>query len=168
MRWRIAEFEFDENTRQLFGAGGDVVLEPKAAALLSYFCQHPGRDIDRDELLQAVWYGQTVSDNSINRVVVLLRKALGDDDKSRRYIATIPKLGYRMIADVAPVDESVVQAAPPRALGVAQLLIIALFVGVFVALYWSATRAPEPAEPVAGLAIAPLSRLAVSQTDGDL
>ncbi|MEO0576914.1 MAG: winged helix-turn-helix domain-containing protein [Pseudomonadota bacterium] len=168
MRWQIAQFEFDENTRQLSAADGSVTLEPKAAALLTYFCQHPGRDIHRDELLQAVWYGQTVADNSINRVVVQLRKALGDEDKSRRYIATIPKLGYRFIADVAPAGNDASKPAPSRTLTVAQLLVAGLLIAVLVVLYRSVNRTSNAPAASAVASIVPLSRLAVAQSDGDL
>jgi DNA-binding winged helix-turn-helix (wHTH) protein len=169
-QWRVGRFEFDANTRRLRGDDGDVLLEPKTAALLAYFCQHPQRDIDRDELLKNVWHGQVVADNSINRVVVLLRKALQDDDKARRYIATVPKLGYRMIAQVAahPVEgsEPIDRESTSRARLIRYLAGVAA-VGLAVSVLVWALR-PEPDITSTAPSVRPLSRLAVAQSSADL
>ncbi|MEO0424491.1 MAG: winged helix-turn-helix domain-containing protein [Pseudomonadota bacterium] len=160
--WTVGAYQFDANANRLHGRGSEVVLEPKASALLAYFCEHPGRNIGRDELLQAVWHGQVVSDNSINRVIVLLRKALGDDQRVRQYIATVPKVGYRLIATVSAVDE--VQAPPGSATppwrGVAgAALLVAILAAVLLPQF-----ARTPSTP-AVRAIVPLSRLAVTQSN---
>ncbi|MEM9387346.1 MAG: winged helix-turn-helix domain-containing protein [Pseudomonadota bacterium] len=162
--WTVGAFQFDANTNRLHGRGGDVALEPKASALLAYFCEHPGRNIGRDELLQAVWHGQLVSDNSINRVIVLLRKALGDDKKVREYIATVPKVGYRFIARVSAIEHSPSASAPvspPRRTAPA---LLAIAIAVATVLLWSG-RFPSPPAP-AVRSIVPLSRLAVTQSNG--
>lgn len=83
------------------GEGRETLLEPKASALLAYLVAHQGRDISRDELMHEVWGGHIVSDGAINRVIVRLRRALGDEQKARRYIVTVPKVGYRFVADAA-------------------------------------------------------------------
>ena len=62
---------FDADKRTLLVDQETVILEPKAAALLAYFCQNPNKHISRDELIEQVWHGQIVSDNAINRVVVV-------------------------------------------------------------------------------------------------
>ncbi|NQZ23735.1 MAG: winged helix-turn-helix domain-containing protein [Colwellia sp.] len=105
MLWTFGEFEFNEDTRVLthrkeeLGENGliqkELVLEPKVASLLQFFCQNPQRNISREELFSQVWHQQFVTDNAINRVVGLLRKALGDEDKVKQYIVTVPKIGYR-------------------------------------------------------------------------
>lgn len=170
--WQVGRFAFDANTRRLQGAGVDVVLEPKSAALLAYFCMHPQRDIDRDELLKNVWHGQIVADNSINRVVVLLRKALQDDDKARRYIATVPKLGYRMIADVAAIPAGASslpsQGGRTRSNNTARIALVAAVVlcAVALLLLWKPRVATESART--SLSVMPLSRLALAQSSADL
>ncbi|MEM9532139.1 MAG: winged helix-turn-helix domain-containing protein, partial [Pseudomonadota bacterium] len=171
-RWKVGNFHFDANNHRLRGEGRDVLLEPKPSALLAYFCQNPGRSIGRDELLSAVWHGQIVSDNSISRVIVLLRKALRDDDKTRRYISTIPKLGYRLIADVSgiekpPANQRAVSHEPIRRFALRQGLIGGgVLLGLFVALFLT-NRDPAPI-PDTDRAVVPLSRLAVTQTNGHL
>ncbi|MEM8984471.1 MAG: winged helix-turn-helix domain-containing protein, partial [Pseudomonadota bacterium] len=171
LRWQIGAFRFDANRKRLWSDEHVVTLEPKAAALLTYFCQNAGRDIGRDELLQAVWYGQIVTDNSISRAVVLLRKAFRDEAKTRHTIATLPKFGYRLIAPVSPLNVAEARAnssphgrhrfaALPIALGL-------LAIGVAVVLTWPTNTEKRSSAPVP-VALAPLSRLAVAQTNADL
>ncbi|NQZ82993.1 MAG: winged helix-turn-helix domain-containing protein [Colwellia sp.] len=102
MFWKFGDFEFNANTRVLSTLSGDAILEPKVSSLLSYLCQHPQRNISRDELFTEVWHDQLVTDNAINRVIALLRKALTDEAKLKQYIVTVPKIGYRFI--ITPVN----------------------------------------------------------------
>ena len=109
MRWDLGEYIFDAHVNVLYQNEQEIILEPKVAELLSYFCQHPQRDISRDELLAHVWQGQVVSDSAINRIVVKLRKALYDDEKIKRFVVTVPKVGYRF---AYPVSEASVNTTP--------------------------------------------------------
>jgi hypothetical protein len=59
-----------------------------------------GKVVGREELLSAVWPGVVVSDEVLTQAVIKLRKALGDTAKKPEYIETIPKRGYRLIAEV--------------------------------------------------------------------
>jgi DNA-binding winged helix-turn-helix (wHTH) protein len=81
MIWQTAEFTFDENTKVLSFQGNPQLLEPKTAAVLAYLCRNPNQDISRNKLMINLWQGQIVADNTINRVIVLLRKAFKDEDK---------------------------------------------------------------------------------------
>ena len=164
-RWKVGDFDFDADSRRLIGHDGDVILEPKAAALLAYFCQHPGRSIGRDELLETVWHGQIVSDNTISRVVVLLRKALRDDARVRRYIATVPKLGYRLIADVSAVDRAAAGRGQGNATTSRWVAVLAASLAVLAGWFF-VSRPATVTETRAS--IVPLSRLAASQSNADL
>ncbi|MFK8014749.1 MAG: winged helix-turn-helix domain-containing protein [Gammaproteobacteria bacterium] len=172
MRWQVGDYDFDADTRRLLGEGRDVLLEPKAAALLAYFCQHPGRSIARDELLAKVWYGQIVSDNSINRVIVLLRKALQDEGKARRYIATVPKLGYRMIADVAAVDGAEASNATAHGRGsriaASRLRVVGGVIAMAAVVAYFLVGRESPSVIAQSPSIVPLSRLADTQFNADL
>ncbi|MEO1595638.1 MAG: winged helix-turn-helix domain-containing protein [Pseudomonadota bacterium] len=172
MRWNVGEYVFDADTRRLSGGGRMVSLEPKASALLAYFCQHPGRDIGRDELMRNVWHGQIVTDNSINRVVVLLRKALRDDAKARKYIVTVPKLGYRLIAPVSPADKRHTESAEVTAQTIASrptwhraVPVLALVAAVLALLWFRPGQTPPTSQATA---VAPLSRLDVAQSNAAL
>ncbi len=76
--------------------------------LLLCLAAHPGEVVSMDDLLNQVWSGVIVSPDSVYQAVASLRRQLGDDPKQPAYIATVPRLGYRMVAAVSPwVDQSI-------------------------------------------------------------
>lgn len=93
--------------RDAAGEASEIVLEPLAAEVLSYLARHAGEVLSKEELIASVWRGSIVSDGPLYRVVALLRNVLGDDKAAPRYIQTISKRGYRLIADVQPLDGGV-------------------------------------------------------------
>jgi DNA-binding winged helix-turn-helix (wHTH) protein/Tol biopolymer transport system component len=96
--------------RLLLRDGQPVTLPPKAFELLAYFAAHPGRLLSKDELMSAVWPDAVVEESNLAYHVFVLRKVLGDDAETERFIATVPKKGYRFVADVVSVDAP--EAAP--------------------------------------------------------
>lgn len=96
--FRFNEFELDRARFQLRRAGRPVPLEPKAFEVLSFLVTHRDRLVTRDEILDAVWRDTFVTPNALTRVVAQLRKALGDEAQEARYIETVPRRGYRFIA----------------------------------------------------------------------
>jgi len=74
--------------------------------LLLCLAEHAGEVVSIDHLLNQVWSDVTVTQDSVYQAVASLRRLLGDDPKQPTYIATVPRLGYRMVATVAPwVDQ---------------------------------------------------------------
>lgn len=88
----------DTHNQLLINANESFTLAPKVYDLLIYFCNNHDRVISKDELMDKVWSGTIVTDNAISRTLVKVRKVLGDDPKSPQYIVTVPKKGYRMVA----------------------------------------------------------------------
>jgi TolB-like protein/DNA-binding winged helix-turn-helix (wHTH) protein len=86
-------------------------VETRTMGVLLVLASHPGEVVSSDELLATVWPDVTVSQDSVYQAVASLRRLLGDDPKEPAYIATVPRLGYRMVAEVSPWSEPVV--APP-------------------------------------------------------
>jgi len=83
--------------------------------LLLCLAGHAGDVVSVDELLNQVWSGVTVTPDSVYQAVATLRRQLGDDPKQPIYIATVPRLGYRMVAKVSPwADQPIAQAPVPR------------------------------------------------------
>ena len=70
--------------------------------LLICLAQHAGKVVSIDELLEQVWAGVIVTPDSVYQAVTSLRRLLRDDPKQPSYIATVPRLGYRMVATVSP------------------------------------------------------------------
>jgi len=95
--------------RLVFKDGRPVSLTPKAFDLLCVLAAHPGRLLTKDELIQAVWPDATVEESNLAYNVFAIRKALGESADGERYIATVPKRGYRF---VAAVTELTVDAQP--------------------------------------------------------
>jgi Tol biopolymer transport system component/DNA-binding winged helix-turn-helix (wHTH) protein len=100
----VGEFTIERELNTISHQGKRQVVEPKVMALLYYLACHANEVISRDKLMEDVWRSQ-VSVGAINRVVGLLRKALSDNAESPRYIQTIAKKGYRLIAEVKNVTE---------------------------------------------------------------
>lgn len=102
MRWIYCfdDVRVDPHAHRLTRAGSEVALEPKAFALLQVFLDRPGEMLDRDQLLDLVWNHRHVGPATLNRVVAILRRALGDDAETPRYIETVHGLGYRFVGQV--------------------------------------------------------------------
>lgn len=92
--------------------GETVRLEARSMRLLLCLAGHPGEVVSIDDLLNQVWSPVTVTPDSVYQAVASLRRQLGDDPKQPIYIATVPRLGYRMVASVSPWT-SVATAVPP-------------------------------------------------------
>ena len=73
--------------------------------LLVCLAEHAGEVVSIDDLLSQVWSGVSVTPDSVYQAVASLRRLLGDDSKHPTYIATVPRLGYRMVATVGPWAE---------------------------------------------------------------
>jgi TolB-like protein/Tfp pilus assembly protein PilF len=94
-------YRFDAVGRMLYRGQQDLGLPPKAADVLLVLLSRAGGVVDKAALLDSVWAGTVVGEGSLTRTISILRKALGGDDASRAYIATVSKRGYRF---VAPLD----------------------------------------------------------------
>lgn len=77
-----------------------VHLEPRVMEVLVYLASRPGEVVTREELEQDVWRGALVGYDAVTATVIKLRKALQDNARQPRIIATIPKKGYQLIAPV--------------------------------------------------------------------
>jgi DNA-binding winged helix-turn-helix (wHTH) protein len=78
--------------------GTELHLRPKAFALLKLLLDHPGRLFGREELLEGLWPGVIVTDDSLTQCVGDLRQALGD--RAAEILRTVPRRGYRLAAEV--------------------------------------------------------------------
>src|SRR5271154_2451175 len=82
---------------------GDVAhVEVRTMRLLLCLAEHAGEVVSIDDLLNQVWPGVNVTQDSVYQSVASLRRLLGDDPKQPTYIETVPRLGYRMVAEVSP------------------------------------------------------------------
>ena len=89
-------------------------LTPKVFAVLRYLVDHHGRLVTQNELLEAIWPETYVQPEILRKYILELRKILGDDPKSPRFIETLPKRGYRFLA---ALEEAPLMPAPAGAPG---------------------------------------------------
>ena len=102
--FQVGEWLVQPSLNRIGRAGIVRHLEPQVMDLLAFLAGASGRVVSKDQIIDAVWQGRFIAEATLTRSVADLRRALGDDQRSPRYIETIPKRGYRLIASVAPVE----------------------------------------------------------------
>jgi DNA-binding winged helix-turn-helix (wHTH) protein/tetratricopeptide (TPR) repeat protein len=99
---RFGTFELDLDAGVLHRHGRRVPLQEQPARILGLLVSRPGELVTREELRQLVWTDDTFVefDASLNAAITKIRRALGDSASAPRFIETVPKRGYRFLADV--------------------------------------------------------------------
>src|ERR1043165_3806615 len=107
--YAFGDFYLDTGRRLLRRRDGQPVpLTPKAFDTLLVLVRHGGRIVEKDELLRGVWPDTFVEEATLAQNIFTLRKALGQGQAEPRYIETVPKRGYRFVADVRELRADVV------------------------------------------------------------
>src|SRR5215471_9397842 len=113
--YEFGPFRLDPADRLLLRDGQHIPLTPKAFETLMILVENSGRVIDKDEMLKKVWPDTFVEEVNLAKNVSYLRKILGSEEAAQ-YIETIPKRGYRFVANVKDVcDEREVSVLAPPA-----------------------------------------------------
>lgn len=150
--FRVGEWVVDPDSGRLHRDDQEVKLEPKVMQVLVYLAQHQGKVVSRESLEATAWAGTVVGYDAVTCGIIKLRKALGDDTRHPRYIETISKKGYRLIASVSTADTTTTAAsldftkqvdqatnnAPKRWL--VAVAIIAISVVGYTMIQWPGTR----------------------------
>ena len=110
----FADFTIDLEAGELHKNGSRVRLQDQPFQLLALLTQRTEEVVTREELRQHLWSADTFVDfdNSLNAAVAKIREALGDSPDDPRFIETLPRRGYRFIANVMPVNGAVPQSPP--------------------------------------------------------
>lgn len=98
----VGDWRVHRASGELVGPDGTRRVEPKVMDLLCLLAARPGQVVSRETIFEALWPGVIVGDDSLARTVSKLRQTLGDDARAPRYVETIAKRGYRLLAEVAP------------------------------------------------------------------
>jgi TolB-like protein/DNA-binding winged helix-turn-helix (wHTH) protein len=164
--YRFDDFVVDPETWGLYRGGQEIHLEPVVLNLLIYLISHRERLVMRQELMDTVWGDTVISESAVNQAVARLRKALGDDSATPRYLETVHSKGYRFIAEVQETDSPGRADPPPvkprktaehRVLVAGAVMVILVVLAVF----WSRTPQQDTPrnEQIQSLAVLPLSNL---------
>ena len=150
-RTRFGTFEVDSRAGEVYKHGLRLKLQDQPFQVLAVLLEHPGDVVTREELRQKLWPADTFVDfdTGLNSAIKKLRDALGDSAEEPRYIETLPRRGYRFIAQVengdlrapVPIEKRLAtvppigtRSEPPKkrrsivAVGVAAFLVIAALV----------------------------------------
>ncbi len=165
---RIGDWRLDPRSGQLTRDQLAERLESRTLRLLLYLANRPGETVSVEELLDNVWSGVVVTQDSVYQAITTLRRLLGDDARSPSYIATVPRLGYKLVAPVSPWsdDPAVTQIAAAvagkswmRSAIAATLFAVVSIALLGGALWWRAVRTP----PTRSVAVMPFLDLTTQE-----
>lgn len=149
-----------------------VKISPRSMDVLIYLAERPGQVVSAEELLKAFWVSSSATDHAVHKVIASLRSALGDEPHNPRFIKTLPKRGYSMIAavttDESPPLETVpgnpqppVRSLMARYRPLAAAFVLACITAASAALWWQTTAAPGAAAGIAETSASDNRRLAL-------
>src|SRR4051812_10869517 len=98
---RVGEWCVEPDQGTMARNGATTRLEFRSMRLLMCLAERRGQVVNVEELISCVWGGVSVSPDSVYQAVTALRRQLGDDPRKPAYIETVPRLGYRLIAETA-------------------------------------------------------------------
>jgi DNA-binding winged helix-turn-helix (wHTH) protein/TolB-like protein len=105
MIYSFDEYSVDTVKRIVSKDGsGSVSLKPKAFDALLYLIENRERVVERDELMNALWFDTVVEENNLTQHISALRRVFGEAPGEHRYIVTVPGHGYKFVADVKTSD----------------------------------------------------------------
>jgi DNA-binding winged helix-turn-helix (wHTH) protein len=102
MRVAFGPFEFDTATRELLRGGAPIHLSPKSFDLLQILVERRPAVVTKAELQDRLWPDSVVLEANLANAVAEIRRALGDDPKAPRFVATVSRRGYRFSGRVEP------------------------------------------------------------------
>jgi DNA-binding winged helix-turn-helix (wHTH) protein/TolB-like protein len=162
---RVADHRIDTDRRIVFDDAGRIVeLRPQALELLCVLAERAGEVLSKHELFERVWPGLVITDDSLVQAISDARRAIGDE--GHRTIQTVPRRGYRLVADAQPAGGA---GVPPRERPrwVGALVLVAVVVAGIVTLASSALQ-PALLERSSKPALAVLAFRAEPDAPGDV
>lgn len=163
---RIGDWEAEPGLNELRGPDGRVRVEPKVMEVLLALARRPGETVAREALLEEVWGDKAVVEAVLTRCVSELRRVFADDPQNPRYIQTVARRGYRLVAAVEPSRAPALSPVEPAAAAAIPSALPSIRPGGPPA----ATAIPPapspilPAEPAAAAAIPPPEPTASGRT----
>ncbi len=160
--FRIGErHHVEPSLNSVTGPSGTTRLEPKVMQVLVCLAANAGQVVSKERLMRSVWPDTFVGDDVLTRSISELRRVFGDDVKEPRYIQTIPKSGYRLIAGLSSdarqdfaeprpeaTGESVLTAAPATRHRLVRILVgVVSLMAVAAGGWWIASTRRGSGEP---------------------
>ncbi|MDX2030376.1 MAG: winged helix-turn-helix domain-containing protein [Blastocatellia bacterium] len=111
--YEFGPFRLDLTERSLFREGEPLPLSNKTIELLLVLIERRGQVLGKEELMNLLWPDLMVEESNLTQHIYSLRKALAEDRTEARYVQTVPRRGYRLIADVRELLPTPVAASDP-------------------------------------------------------
>jgi len=111
LSYEFGPYRLEPATRRLLREGEPLPLTPKAFDTLLFLVQNRERVVEKEEVLRRLWPDTVVEESNLAQNVFTLRKTLGDSPDGARFIATVPRRGYRFVAPVTPSRNALLAAA---------------------------------------------------------
>jgi len=194
---RFGAYEVDLRSGELRKAGIRIKVQQQPLKLLEILLEHPGEVVTREELRSRIWPNESFGDfdQAVNVAVAKLRSALCDSADNPRFVETVPRRGYRFVAEVAGLQRDSARPGPakeevgavsssdhwaagpppgvsrrlPRLLAweviAASLALLAIFVFAIVRWRSYSTENAVPSNPIRSLAVLPLENLSGDAQD---
>lgn len=105
-RYKFGDFVLSPGEHLLVRGDAHIRLRPKTFQALVYLVERQGRLVKKEELLDDLWLGTIVTENTLSRCINELRQALGDNAQTPVFIQTVPRLGFKFIAAVERIPEA--------------------------------------------------------------
>jgi adenylate cyclase len=106
LRYLFKEYTFDTERRELHRGIDAVSITPQVFDLLDYLIRNRERVVSKDDLIDAVWNGRSVSDAALTTRLNAARGAIGDSGEEQRFIKTLPRKGFRFVGQVREAREA--------------------------------------------------------------
>jgi len=113
---RIGAWVVQRDLNLLSDGQTTVEIEPKVMEVLVYLAEHAGAVLSKSTIMQALWPDTCVTPEVLTYSIFEIRKAFGDDAKNPRFIQTIPRRGYRLIAPVTRAEDTSERSVTPAAI----------------------------------------------------
>src|SRR5215472_5348605 len=110
--YKFGPFRLDPNRHRLFRGDEVIALSPKAIETLILLVENRGKLLERETLMDALWPHVIVEDANLTVAISQLRKALNQNGDKGEFIETIPRVGYRFVADVCEVIKELAPLIP--------------------------------------------------------
>lgn len=104
MRFLFEKFVFDTDRRELHRGSDVVPLAPKVFDLIEFLIRNRERVVSKDDLINAIWNGRSVSDAALTTRLNAARSAIGDSGSEQRLIKTLPRKGFRFVGPIHQKD----------------------------------------------------------------
>ncbi|HKY29434.1 MAG TPA: winged helix-turn-helix domain-containing protein [Pyrinomonadaceae bacterium] len=171
--YSFGDFMLDPREHRLLRGTEEIYLAPKTFETLLYLLSRHGHLVTKNDLLDTLWSGTFVTENALTRCIKEVREALNDDAHQPLYIKTIPRVGYKFIADVKEVSGSSTVDEQGRSWHRAKMLMLVsipalAIIGTLLLVYYFRAKQVVPERQINSIAILPFKPLASDARDESL